>query len=99
MRRCVAAATALVLVTAGCSYPGAGARKEAPGVSRIAETRLLELKGQVLSDGPHGEKPAPASAADLTPAEIAQVKEKRATAAIVMHYAGNDWAIAQIAGL
>jgi len=27
------------------------------------------------------------------------VKAKHATAAIVMHYAGNDWAIAQIAGL
>ncbi|MEV4708758.1 substrate-binding domain-containing protein [Actinoplanes sp. NPDC049316] len=99
MKRCVAAATALVLVTAGCTYPGAGAKKEAPGVSRVAETRLLQLKGQVLSDGPHGEKPAPASAADLTPNEIAQVKAKHATAAIVMHYAGNDWAIAQIAGL
>ncbi|MEV4642445.1 substrate-binding domain-containing protein [Actinoplanes sp. NPDC049548] len=99
MKRCVAAAAALVLVTAGCTYPGADARKEAPGVSRVAETRLMELKGQVLSNGPHGEKPTPATAAELTPAEIDQVKAKHATAAIVMHYAGNDWAIAQIAGL
>ena len=99
MKRFVAAAAALVLVTAGCTYPGAGGKKESQGISRVAETRLLELKGQVLSNGPHGEKPAPATAADLTPAEIAQVKAKHATAAIVMHYAGNDWAIAQIAGL
>ena len=99
MKRSVAAAVALVLVTAGCTYPGAGTKKESPGISQVAETRLLELKGQVLSNGPHGEKPAPATAADLTPAEIAQVKAKHATAAIVMHYAGNDWAIAQIAGL
>jgi len=99
MKRCVAAATALVLVTAGCTYPGAGTKKEAPGVSRVAETRLAELKGQVLSNGPHGEKPTSAAAAELTPAEIAQVKAKNATAAIVMHYGGNDWAIAQIAGL
>src|SRR5919205_682797 len=42
---------------------------------------------------------AAAAAADLTPAEIAQVRAKKATAAIVMHYGGNDWAIAQIAGL
>jgi ribose transport system substrate-binding protein len=99
MKRSVAAAAALVLVTAGCTYPGAGTKKESPGISRVAETRLLQLKGQVLSDGPHGEKPAPATAADLTPGEIAQVKAKHGTAAIVMHYAGNDWAIAQIAGL
>jgi ribose transport system substrate-binding protein len=99
MKRCAAAAIALVLFTGGCTYPGAGAKKEAPGVSRVAETRLMELKGQVLSNGPHGEKPAPATAAELTPAEIAQVRAKKATAAIVMHYGGNDWAIAQIAGL
>jgi ribose transport system substrate-binding protein len=30
---------------------------------------------------------------------VAQVQAKGATAAIVMHYAGNDWAIAQIDGL
>ena len=99
MKRSVAAAAALLLVTAGCTYPGAGTKKESPGISRVAETRLLELKGQVLSAGPHGEKPAPATAADLTPGEIAQVKAKKATAAISMHYGGNDWAIAQIAGL
>jgi ribose transport system substrate-binding protein len=99
MRRCTALVTALVLLTAGCTYPGADAKQEAPGVSRVAETRLVELKGQVLSDGPHGEKPSPATAAELTPAEIAQVKAKKATAAIAMHYGGNDWAIAQIAGL
>jgi ribose transport system substrate-binding protein len=99
MKRCAAAASALVLVAAGCTYPGADAKKEAPGVSRVAETRLVELKGQVLSNGPHGEKPTPATAAELTPAEIAQVKARSATAAIVMHYGGNDWAIAQIAGL
>jgi ribose transport system substrate-binding protein len=86
MKRSVAAAAALLLVTAGCTYPGAGTKKESPGISRVAETRLLELKGQVLSDGPHGEKPAPATAADLTPGEIAQVKAKKATAAISMHY-------------
>jgi ribose transport system substrate-binding protein len=99
MKRYVAVATTLVLLTAGCAYPGADAKKEAPGVSRVAEVRLKELKGRVFSAGPNGEKPAPASAAELTPAEIAQVKAKHATAAISMHYGGNDWAIAQVAGL
>jgi ribose transport system substrate-binding protein len=53
----------------------------------------------VLSTGPHGEKPTSASAVVLTSAEIAQVKAKNATAAIVLHYGGNDWSTAQVAGL
>jgi ribose transport system substrate-binding protein len=35
----------------------------------------------------------------LTPAEIEQVRAKKATAAIVMHYTGDGWTDAQIAGL
>jgi len=57
------------------------------------------VAGAVLSKGPHGETASPASSADITPAEIDQVKALKATAAIVMHYGGNDWATAQIDGL
>jgi ribose transport system substrate-binding protein len=53
----------------------------------------------VLSTGPHGEKPTPVSAVKLTKAELAKVKAKHATAAIVLHYGGNDWSTAQVAGL
>ncbi len=53
----------------------------------------------VLSTGPHGEKPTAVSKVVLTPAEIAKVKAKHATAAIVLHYGGNDWSTAQVAGL
>ena len=60
---------------------------------------MASAEGKIFSKGPHGEKPAPPSSADLTPDEVARVKAKGATAAIVMHYAGNDWAIAQIDGL
>ncbi|WP_250545639.1 substrate-binding domain-containing protein [Paenarthrobacter sp. DKR-5] len=35
----------------------------------------------------------------MTPDEVAKVKALGAKAAIVMHYGGNDWATAQIAGL
>jgi ribose transport system substrate-binding protein len=94
-----AIAAALALGLPGCSYPGANSRQESPGVSQAAENALAQIKGQVLSNGPNGEKPAPASAADLTPDEITKIKAKKATAAIVMHYGGNDWAIAQINGL
>src|SRR6266545_1702192 len=35
----------------------------------------------------------------LTDAQLQQIKDMKATAAIVMHYSGNDWSAAQIAGL
>lgn len=53
----------------------------------------------VLSTGPHGEKPTSASSLKLTASDIAKVKAKHATAAIVLHYGGNDWSTAQVAGL
>jgi ribose transport system substrate-binding protein len=53
----------------------------------------------ILSRGPHGEAPTPASRVVLTPAEVAKVKAMGATAAIVLHYGGNDWSTAQTAGL
>ena len=93
------AIVALILALAGCSFPGSTERKEVPGVSQVAEAALASAEGKIFSKGPHGEDPAPPSSADLTPDEVARVKAKAATAAIVMHYAGNDWAIAQIDGL
>ena len=95
----VAVAAALTLGTAGCSAASTASTSQDPGVSKKAEASLAALTGKVLSKGPHGEQPSPASSADLTPAEIDQVKAKHATAAIVMHYGGNDWANAQVAGL
>lgn len=70
-----------------------------PGVSSKADQALAALQGKVLSKGPHGEQPATSDAADLTDAEVAKIKALGATAAVVMHYGGNDWANAQIAGL
>ena len=65
-----------------------------------AEANLAAAEaGGVLSKGPHGEDPSEASSVVLTDEEIAEVKEKGATAAIVMHYGGDDWSAAQIAGL
>ena len=52
----------------------------------------------VLSKGPHGEKASPATSVVLTPAELAKVKKMHATAAIVLHYGGNDWSTAQVDG-
>jgi ribose transport system substrate-binding protein len=60
---------------------------------------LAELEGQVFSTGPGGETPTSPSEVTLTADELAQIKAMNATAAIVMHYAGNDWSSAQVAGL
>lgn len=54
---------------------------------------------QVFSTGPNGEEPTPASEVTLTDAELEQIKGMGAKAAIVMHYGGNDWSVAQVAGL
>jgi ribose transport system substrate-binding protein len=96
----VALAAALSLSVASCSSstPGTSNAPDA-GVSSKAQQALDQIKGQVLSKGPSGETPSPASAADLTPDEIEKVKALNAKAAIVMHYGGNDWATAQINGL
>lgn len=50
----------------------------------------------VLSTGPHGEKAASASSITLTSSELAKVKGMHATAAIALHYGGNDWSTAQV---
>ncbi|MDQ0676115.1 ribose transport system substrate-binding protein [Pseudarthrobacter siccitolerans] len=96
----VALAAALSLSVASCSSSTAST-SNAPdaGVSEKAQQALDKIKGQVLSKGPNGESPSPASVADLTPEEIEKVKALNAKAAIVMHYGGNDWATAQTNGL
>jgi ribose transport system substrate-binding protein len=60
---------------------------------------LAQLATQTLSTGPGGETPAAASSITLSDDELAKIKDMKATAAIVMHYGGNDWSQAQINGL
>ncbi|CAM5497838.1 substrate-binding domain-containing protein [Leifsonia shinshuensis] len=95
----LAAGAALVFAVVGCSSTTSTAGSGDSAASQKAEQALKKVTGQVLSKGPNGESPSPASAADLTADEIAKVRARGATAAIVMHYGGNDWATAQIAGL
>ncbi|WP_136646458.1 substrate-binding domain-containing protein [Tabrizicola sp. YIM 78059] len=63
------------------------------------DAALAKLQETVLSKGPSGEDPSPASDVVLTDEELAQIRDMGATAAIVMHYGGNDWSRAQINGL
>jgi len=88
------------LFLSACGGSGTSPEQQGGGVeSKAAQKALAELKGKVLSTGPHGEEATPASEVRLTDEELGQIEGKNATAAIVMHYGGNDWAIAQENGL
>ncbi|HXE24439.1 MAG TPA: substrate-binding domain-containing protein [Roseiarcus sp.] len=63
------------------------------------DAELAALAGKVMSTGPNGEAPSPASVVTLSDDELAKVKGMHATAAIVLHYGGNDWSRAQVDGL
>lgn len=92
---------ALILAVGACGGDGddsgeAGANEE---VVATAEEGLEELGTRVLSKGPHGERPTPASEIELTEQELEEIRGMNATAAIVMHTGGEDWSKAQIDGL
>ena len=57
------------------------------------------IDGKVLSTGANGEEAASADVADLTDAEVQKIKDAHLKAALVFHYAGNDWYNAQVTGL
>ena len=97
--RWVAPAAVAVLALTACSSGTTEETVESADITAQVDAALAELEGQVLAKGPHGEDPEPASVADLTDAEVAEVADLGATAAIVLHYGGNDWANAQVAGL
>ena len=97
--RLITATAVLAIAASGCSAATTARTSEDAGVSKTADAALAALQGKVLSKGPYGETAKPAEAAALSSEEAAKVKSMGATAAIVMHYGGNDWANAQVAGL
>lgn len=84
----------IVVLAAGLAMAPIGAAH-----AQDADAELAALAGKVLSQGPNGEAPQPASAVTLSDDEVAKVKAMKATAAIVLHYGGNDWSRAQVDGL
>jgi ribose transport system substrate-binding protein len=101
-RACVLAAI-VAFAAAGCggsdSEDDGGSASRDGDVAAKAQRGLEELESSVLSTGPNGEKPTPAGRVQLSEQELQQIKAKRATAAIVLHYGGNDWSNAQVDGL
>lgn len=86
------------VLAAGLLAAGLGA-VTGPAMAADPDAALADLQNTVLSKGPNGEDPSPASSISLSDEEIAKIKDMKATAAIVMHYGGNDWSRAQIEGL
>lgn len=72
---------------------------EAPASGPITINKEISDDQLILSKGPHGETAVSAKTLELTEEEIAKIKQGNYKAAIVMHYAGNDWSTAQIDGL
>jgi ribose transport system substrate-binding protein len=93
------AVTACGSSSGGTAAPAASGAAAGGGAAAAADAALAKIQEQVLSKGPNGEDPSPASSADITQADIDAVKAMHAKAAIVMHYGGNDWSVAQIDGL
>jgi ribose transport system substrate-binding protein len=63
------------------------------------DAAIAALAGRVFSVGPNGEQPQGIETTELTDAEVAEIKKGGYTAAISLHYGGNDWSTAQVAGL
>jgi len=98
----VLVAGAIVVPVAGMTPRLATAQDATPGATPSAVTgaeSLAQMEGQVFSTGPQGESPTPASEIMLSDEELAEIQGMGATAAIIMHYSGDDWSAAQIAGL
>jgi ribose transport system substrate-binding protein len=102
VRRACALAV-IAIVAAGCGGSeddgGGGSASRDGDVAAKARQGLAALESSVLSTGPNGEQPTPADEVKLSAQELQQIKAKRATAAIVLHYGGNDWSNAQADGL
>ena len=91
----------LMLALTACSTSGNNGQDNGvdSAIAAQVDAALAELDGQVLSLGPNGETPSGFETTELTDDEVTKIKAGKYTAAIVMHYSGNDWSTAQIEGL
>lgn len=89
----------LKTATLAAAFAAAAGLSGASLAATSPDDALKALAAQVMSTGPNGEKPESAASVSLSADELAKIKGMHAKAAIVMHYGGNDWSQAQIAGL
>lgn len=102
VRRTVSTAIAVLSCAALISACGTATNSSetSEDTAQIAlEAAQKAVDGKVLSTGANGEEAASADVADLTDDEVQKIKDAKLRAALVFHYAGNDWYNAQVAGL
>ncbi|MFS0614412.1 substrate-binding domain-containing protein [Lederbergia ruris] len=68
-------------------------------ITPLSVNKDISADGKIMSTGPNGEEAISATTLELTVEEIEKIRKGDYKAAIVMHYAGNDWSTAQIDGL
>ena len=89
----------LILASCGSGGGSESAQENLPPIEGpIVVSQDIPNK-EILSKGPRGESAVPAQKLELTEEEIRELREGNYTAAIVMHYIGNDWSKAQVDGL
>jgi ribose transport system substrate-binding protein len=91
------------LTMAGCKSFTVGSSvtestKGLPNTGPLTINSKIENK-EIFSKGPNGEKAVSAKTLKLTEADIQKIKKGHYTAAIVMHYTGNDYVTAQLNAL
>ena len=94
----------IVLVFSMIAFTGlvAGGQQDSTGSSDVEVKALgvgVDPDAKIESTGPHGEKATSAAAVKLSEDEVRTIREGNYTAAICLHYAGNDWSSAQVKGL
>ncbi|WP_368657100.1 substrate-binding domain-containing protein [Metabacillus halosaccharovorans] len=114
MKKLLSIITMVLLATmlglAGCSQGSSTTSETSDQDQGSTEEAATEASGpivinqeipdlEILSKGPDGESAVSAKTLELTEEEVQKIIEGNYKAAIVMHYAGNDWATAQIDGL
>ena len=96
----IGVSVALMLSLSACSVSGGTTAPTTDStIAATVDAALAALEGQVLSLGPNGESPSGFETTEVSDADLATIKAGKFTAAIVMHYGGNDWATAQVEGL
>jgi len=97
----IGVSAALLLALTACSSSGNNGQENGvdSAIAAQVDAALAALDGQVLSLGPNGETPSGFDSTTLSDDEVAKIQAGHYTAAIVMHYSGNDWSTAQIVGL
>ncbi len=95
-------ALSMMFVITACGDKDKDSSKDSKAQTSKAETSSTTTdndKAEIKSTGPNGETAVNANNLSLTDEEIEKIKSGNYTAAICLHYGGNDWSASQVKGL